>query len=124
MAKFFKFSELTCTDCKLPNIPDDMAHVENLVVLCDFLDIIRDEFGHGICINSAFRTPNVNKSVNGAVHSLHMEGRAADIRPCTNPTISSSKEEANLKALYDVLQEHRDELTELILYPTFIHVAI
>ena len=121
---YFSFDELTITDCKLPNIPSDMVHVENLVVLCDFLNLIREEYGNAIQVNSAYRTPSVNKRVNGAVHSLHMQGRAADIRPCTNPTISKAKEEENLQKLISVIEAHRDELSEFIKYPTFVHIAI
>lgn len=124
MRNYFTFQELTTTDCNLPNIPIDMNHVENLVVLNDFLNKIRSEFGHGIVVNSAYRTADVNKAVGGCYRSLHLQGRAADIRPCTNPTYSASKEEANLKALIDVISAHRDELSEFIIYPTFCHVAI
>ena len=122
--KYFTFEEMTTTDCKLPNIPTDMAHVENLVVLSDFLNLIREEFGNAIKVNSAYRTPIVNERVHGSVHSLHMQGRAADIRPCTNPTFSQSQDEANLQRLISVIESHQDELSEFIKYPTFVHIAI
>ena len=121
---YFSFEELITTDCNLKNIPSDMQHVENLVVLCDFLNLIRAEFGYAIKVNSGYRTPSVNRAVGGALHSLHMQGRAADIRPCKNPTLSKSKDEENLQKLIDVIELHRDELSEFIKYPTFVHIAI
>lgn len=120
----FTFPELIVTDTKLPNLPTKMSHVENLCVLADFLNLIRNEFGHAIVVNSAYRTKDVNTAVNGCANSLHMQGRAADIRPATNPTISKCKDEENLQRLKDVISSHRDELSEFVVYPTFLHIAI
>ncbi len=48
--------------------------------LVGFLQRIRDHFGRPIIITSGYRPAAYNKSVNGATSSLHIEGRAADIR--------------------------------------------
>lgn len=48
--------------------------------LVGFLQKIRDHFGRPIIITSGYRPAAYNKSVNGATSSLHIEGRAADIR--------------------------------------------
>ncbi|AXH76152.1 MAG: peptidase M15 [Microviridae sp.] len=46
----------------------------------DALQALRDEIGAPLVINSAFRTPEHNLSVNGALTSLHLRGQAFDIR--------------------------------------------
>ena len=63
----------------IDNIPNgaQMAHLE---YLCEqFLQPLRDKFGP-IYINSAFRSPELNRLVGGATDSWHTYGSAADIR--------------------------------------------
>ena len=43
------------------------------------LQTIRDHFGTAVTINSGYRTPQYNAKVNGAAHSQHCYGTAADI---------------------------------------------
>lgn len=119
--RFFTFSELTHTDCDLPNLPTKMEHVENLCCLADLLNEIRHEYAHPIIVNSAFRTPAVNSRVGGSSRSLHLQGRAADIRPNYYP---SQDYQVNLQSLIDVVTSIQDRLTEFIIYPTFIHIAL
>lgn len=109
---FFSFRELTHTDTGIDNIPHDMCHVENLCALADLLNEIRYEIQEPIYVNSAFRTPEVNSAVGGVPRSLHCQGRAADIR-CKNLD--------KLKVVIDGIQ---DQLSEYIVYPTFIHIAL
>jgi uncharacterized protein YcbK (DUF882 family) len=47
--------------------------------LVEVLQQIRDHFGVPITVNSAYRTPNHNKSVGGTATSQHLYGLAADI---------------------------------------------
>lgn len=113
---YFKFQEFLITETGLPNTVSTSAHLANLASLWDVLNYLRDKLGQPIIINSAYRTPEVNKSVGGAKRSLHMQGRAADI--CTQPMY--------LGELWKLV-EHYDSLyglSEKILYPSFIHIAI
>lgn len=110
----FTFEELTSTKTGLYNIPVDDSHLANLASLWNFLNYIRDEFGHPIYINSAFRSPMVNEQVGGSKRSLHMQGRAADIR-CAPEYMSD---------LWFILASEKDNLSELIDYKTFFHVAL
>lgn len=48
--------------------------------LVGHLQRIRDHYGKPIIITSGYRPAAYNKSVNGATSSLHIDGRAADIR--------------------------------------------
>ena len=118
---FFTFKELIVTDTQLYNTPSSFIQVLNLHTLALFLDDIREEYGKPIHVNSAYRTKDVNVAVNGSSRSLHLQGRAADIRPCSDSVVSY---EENLKNLYAVLDKKREFLSELILYPNFIHVAL
>lgn len=118
---YFKFSELIRTDQKLTNLPELLTHVENLLKLVRVLNLIRDIFDAPIIINSAFRTPEVNQAVNGSKKSYHLQGRAADIRPSYIPSNEYYKELSRLSA---VIMQHKHLFKEVIIYDTFIHVAI
>ena len=111
-SNFFTFHELINTQTGLDNIPTQMSHVENLVCLADLLNELRYELQAPIYVNSAFRTPQVNVAVGGATRSLHLSGRAADIRA------------KNMERLTEIVLSIQDRLTEVIIYPTFIHIAI
>lgn len=112
---YFSFKELVSTSTGLPNDVDTDSHLANLASLWNTLNYIRGEFGAPIIVNSAYRTDAVNKQVGGAKRSLHKQGRAADIRP---------KDSSRLDELWNQLYKYNDSYSELIKYPTFIHVAI
>lgn len=118
---YFNFREMCKTNQDYDNYPRTMEQVGNLCVLVEFLDMIRDEFGEPIVVNSAFRSEDVNRAVGGVARSLHLKGRAADIRPCYD---RADEFYGELQRLYKILHEHRHELTELIYHRTYIHVAI
>lgn len=121
MFEYFTFQELTTTDTGLPNLPFKMSHVYNLCRLCDVLSCAREEFGAPICVNSAFRTPDVNARVKGSKKSYHLQGLAADIRPNFYPACEYQSE---LDRLAKCLKDLNYNFKEFIIYPTFIHVAI
>lgn len=63
----------------IENVPNN-EHVENLKLLCEqILQPARDWFDEQIKINSGYRTIELNKAINGAKKSQHLEGKAADI---------------------------------------------
>lgn len=111
----FKFKELVVTQTNVDNTPSCDSHLANLASLWNTLNYVREEFGHPIIVNSAYRTEQVNKQVGGAKRSLHMQGRAADIRP---------KDPSRLQELWHLLSKDKDNYSELIRYDTFIHLAI
>lgn len=114
----FKFQELVITSTGLDNTVSTSSHLANIACLWDHLNYLREKFGSPIYINSAYRTWAVNKQVGGAKCSLHLQGRAADIRP---------KYPELLEQLWDVVCSYDKEygcLSEKIKYETFIHIAI
>lgn len=63
----------------LPNDPEP-EHLENLKALAEnVLQPVRDHYGRGVKVNSAYRHPDVNKAVGGSTTSDHCKGMAADI---------------------------------------------
>lgn len=111
---FFSLQELLKTQTGLFNEPTSPFALANLSGLWDYLNSLRQVLGQPIVVNSAFRTEQVNKQVGGAKRSLHMQGRAADIR--TSPLY--------MDELWKLLQADRDNLSELIHKGTYIHFAL
>lgn len=110
----FTFEELTSTSTGLYNTPTTYSHLANLASLWNYLNFVREKLGRPIIVNSGFRSPQVNKQVGGAKRSLHMQGRAADIR-CAPEYMDE---------LWRILQSEKDNLSELIKYETYYHFAI
>lgn len=61
--------------------------------LIEKLEKLRQRIGKPLIINSGYRTPEHNAKVGGAKNSLHLQGKAADIRKVEGLTID---EMANL----------------------------
>ena len=76
----FSFPELVRTDTGLPNVPG-WKEILNLRLLARYLDLVREEYGKPIAVNSGFRSSAVNEKVGGVKNSAHLEGLAADIVP-------------------------------------------
>ena len=95
----------------LKNIPDEKK-VENLKTLAiNLLQPVRDIYGKPMYINSGFRSPEVNKAVNGSPTSDHMNGKSADVRT-DNP-----------RELFNLVRNSGLSFDQLILYPTFVHMS-
>ncbi|GJG35778.1 D-Ala-D-Ala carboxypeptidase family metallohydrolase [Prevotella lacticifex] len=83
------------TAAGIDNTPDaaSLAHLKELVE--NMLQPIRDAYGKGIKVSSAYRNKQLNKLVGGAATSSHMYGYAADIKPV----------DGNMKALQRIVME-------------------
>ena len=68
----FRVKEFACTDGSDPIFIDSD--------LVDVLQKIRNYFGKAVTITSAYRTPGKNKAVGGKPYSMHLYGKAADIK--------------------------------------------
>lgn len=113
--RYFSLCELCYTRCLETNRPSTFTQVANLRALADFLDMVRDELGYPIVVNSGFRTSVVNRCVGGVPRSLHLQGRAADINSI-----------GHFDELVEILRKHRTELSEFIVNKdkNYIHIAI
>ena len=74
LTKNFSASEFKCKDGT--HVPDDL--MENVQLLCDNLQVLRDELDRPIRIISGYRSPKYNRRIGGARRSQHMTGSAAD----------------------------------------------
>lgn len=72
VGKHFKVKEFACKD------GSQVVFIDSYLVA--ILDILRNQVGKPVHINSGYRTPTRNKAVGGAKYSYHMRGMAADIR--------------------------------------------
>lgn len=81
------------------------------------LQLVRDDFGEELSVNSGFRCKVHNFNIGGHVSSWHTKGSASDLTP-TNYTPSNQK--AKLKRLYSCAKK---QFKEVILYKTFVHMA-
>ena len=71
LSAHFKVREFACGDGS-----DAVLVAPQLVMV---LETIRAHFGSAVTIHSGYRTPQYNEKVNGAAHSQHCYGMAADI---------------------------------------------
>ena len=61
------------------NTPGEVE-TENLRLLCEkVLQPVREHYGKGVKVNSAYRSPESNAAVGGSKTSDHCKGMAADI---------------------------------------------
>lgn len=72
VGQHFKVKEFACKD------GSQVVFIDSYLV--SILDILRNQVGKPVIINSGYRTPTRNKEVNGAKYSYHMRGMAADVR--------------------------------------------
>ncbi len=89
LSEHFSLKEMTKTKTGMMNVPDEVQ-VRNLKRLCQWLEMLRDDWNNRygdaeddedpIIINSAFRSEKVNKAVGGSPTSNHLTGCAVDIR--------------------------------------------
>lgn len=86
--------------------------VKNITKLASVLDDIREDIDQPISITSGFRCVSVNSHYKGAKNSLHLVGRAADLK--YSPL------------LYSAIMDHRSKFKEVILNISkgYIHVSI
>lgn len=106
MNKYFKRSEFACK-C---GCGTDTVDAELLAVLTD----VREHFGAPVIINSAHRCLKHNVSVGGAKGSVHLTGKAADIRVKGVP----------VDAVWKYLTTKYEGKYGIGRYPTFTHVDV
>lgn len=121
MAFYFTTEELIHSDYaekhNINNTPDTYVSFANLEYLKLVLDLVRAHVDSPVIVNSGYRCPQVNKAVGGVENSLHLQGRAADIR-FVGPAL--------MNKAYSFLNRNRKQLdiAELIRHDNFLHVGV
>jgi zinc D-Ala-D-Ala carboxypeptidase len=78
LSENFTLGEMVKTATGFDNVPS-ASQVESLKALCvNILQPLRNRLNRPLIISSGFRGDAVNKAVNGADHSQHSKGEAAD----------------------------------------------
>ena len=124
LSEHFTLAEMTKTSVKTKdgNIPS-RVQIENLKRLCRWLERLRQRYNQPVIINSAYRSPQVNKAVGGAATSNHLTGCAADIR-CKG--IEQAIRYAFI--LLDISDERQEDFDELFIEQSaksvWVHFAV
>ncbi len=109
------WEELACKDGT--PYPVNFITDGRVIELVVMFERIRDIWDLPIGILSAYRTEKHNKSVGGAKNSMHLEGKALDLKPPKGVSIGS---------FYSVIRAKADVfgVRGLGRYNTFVHVDI
>lgn len=108
----FNLNEWKCKDGT--PVPDE--YIPNVIEVAKNLQVLRDYLKTPIIINSGYRTPAYNKKVGGVPNSMHIFGKAADIRTAKyTPTQVRS-------AILELIDTGKIRDLGIGFYDTFIHV--
>jgi uncharacterized protein YcbK (DUF882 family) len=114
LSKNFSLAEFASKDGA--ETPPDV--LENLQKLAKNLQVIRDEIGKPIKINSAYRSPAHNKAVGGVKNSMHVKGKAADI-------VVTGVTPAQLgQIIFRLIEQKKISQGGVGIYPNFVHYDI
>ena len=120
--KYFKIHEFACK-CRGQFCLGNTGLIPYIDIrLIKNIDILRDEFGYPLLVNSCIRCPQWNKKVGGASRSAHIFGQACDLTPTRN------NEMVKKNGLASILREIGGlallRFGGIGLYKTFIHLDV
>jgi hypothetical protein len=110
----FSVSEFDCNDGT--PVPSDL--LPNVKVLAENLQVLRDEVGKSIKINSGYRTVKHNKKVGGKSNSQHLQAKAADI------VVSGMTPKSVQTKIEALIKDGKMKQGGIGLYNTFVHYDI
>ncbi|GIJ95163.1 hypothetical protein CAPN002_23810 [Capnocytophaga stomatis] len=114
LTKHFKKQEFECRDGSA--MPSEV--LENVKLLAQELQVLRDFLGKNIVINSGYRSLNYNKRVGGAPKSQHLLGKAADI------TIAGLSPKKVAETIEKLIAQGKMKQGGIGIYKTFTHYDI
>ena len=110
----FRLSEFKCKDGS--GVPDDL--MDNVKLLCENLQVLRDHLGKPIRVISGYRSPRYNRRIGGARRSQHMLAKAADIR------VSGMSPSELKREIEKLIKEGKMMKGGIGLYKTFTHYDV
>ena len=114
ITKNFSAIEFKCKDGS--HVPDDL--MDNVRLLCENLQVLRDELNRPIRVISGYRSPKYNRRIGGARRSQHMTAKAADIR------VSGMSPKEVRTVILRLIKEGRMMSGGVGLYTTFTHYDV
>lgn len=114
LSKSFSIEEFNSKDGA--EMPPDV--LENIKKLAKNLQVIRDEIGKPIKINSAYRSPAHNKAVGGVKNSMHVKGKAADI------VVTGVTPTQLAAVIFKLIEQKKISQGGVGIYPNFVHYDI
>ena len=114
LTKSFQLSEFACNDGT--QVPESL--IPNVKELAKNLQVLRDEIGESLTINSGYRSPSWNKKIGGVKSSMHLKAMASDL-------VCKSLTPKQLKAVIEkLIKEGKMKNGGIGLYPSFVHYDI
>jgi uncharacterized protein YcbK (DUF882 family) len=114
LTKNFNLIEFACHDGT--QVPD--KYIGNVTELAENLQILRDDIGEALHINSSYRHKAYNKKIGGAPDSQHLTASAGDI---TAKSFTPKQLHARIEKL---IKAGKMKQGGLGLYPGFVHYDI
>lgn len=114
LTKDFQLSEFNCNDGT--PVPDEL--VDNVKLLAQNLQVLRDDIGESITVLSGYRTEAWNKKVGGKTKSYHQKAMAGDL---TTKSFTPKQLHARIEKL---IAAGKMKQGGLGLYPGFVHYDV
>lgn len=114
MSKYFTLAEFRSKDGA--DFPQDV--LQNLQKLVVNLDIIREEIGLPIHVNSGYRSTEHNKKIGGAKNSYHVKGMASDL------SVKGIRPSALKEIIVGLMDRGKITAGGVKAYDTFVHYDI
>lgn len=114
LTKNFDLSEFACKDgTQVPSVLWD-----NVQLLADNLQVLRDFLNEPVRLNSGYRTPKYNAKIGGARNSQHLLAKAADI------TVKTKTPKQLAAIIEKLIAANKMKQGGLGVYPGFIHYDV
>jgi uncharacterized protein YcbK (DUF882 family) len=110
----FSKAEFDCHDGS--EMPSDV--LENVKELAKNMQVLRDELGVSIHLTNGYRSPSHNKKVGGAKNSMHLYGKACDMK------VKGMTPKQVLLVIERLIKEGKMMQGGIGLYNTFTHYDI
>jgi uncharacterized protein YcbK (DUF882 family) len=114
LSKNFSTAEFKCKDGS--HVPEELT--ANVQLLCDNLQVLREELDRPIRVISGYRSPKYNRRIGGARRSQHMTAKAADIR------VSGMEPHEVHAVILRLIREGKMMKGGVGLYTTFTHYDV